>query len=302
MNQQPLERVEAQNVGTGFRQKFSDLLILVKFKLTFFVVFSATFAYLIVSNGNVNWLVFGLLIVGGYLVGGAANALNQILEREYDRKMKRTENRPLAAHRMNVSEALVIAGFMCLFGIICLSVIHPLCGLLGMLSLITYSFIYTPMKRFNTLSVAVGAIPGALPVLIGAAAFDGRITAFALLLFAIQFLWQFPHFWAIGWLSFDQYRNAGFELLPHQNEKIDPSLGWVTLLYSLLLVGLVGAAWAFGFFTAFSGLAVLLMSLWYAWKSYGFYRQFDRTSARKLMFSSFVYLPVVLIILFIASI
>jgi protoheme IX farnesyltransferase len=301
LNQQKIDQSQTTAISYGFRQRWADVLVLVKYKLTLTVVITAVLPYLVVSQGAFKWPVLLLLGIGGYLVAGAANALNQILEREYDRNMTRTENRPLAAQRMNISEALVIAGFMMLIGIACLSFIHPLCGLLGMLSLITYSFIYTPMKRFNTLSVAVGAIPGALPVLIGTIAFEGAITPFGLLLFAFQFLWQFPHFWAIGWLSFDQYKKAGFKLLPEKNDKIDPSLGKNTLLYSLLFVSLVVFGWLTGFYLMLPAIFILGLTLWYAWKSFRFYKDFDRVSARKLMFSSFMIMPLIFIILLISS-
>lgn len=301
LNQQKINQSQATAISYGFRQRWADVLVLVKYRLTLTVVITAILPYLVVSQGAFKWPVLLLLGIGGYLVAGAANALNQILEREYDRNMTRTENRPLAAQRMNISEALVIAGFMMLIGIACLSIIHPLCGLLGMLSLITYSFIYTPMKRFNTLSVAVGAIPGALPVLIGTIAFEGAITPFGLLLFAFQFLWQFPHFWAIGWLSFDQYKRAGFKLLPEKNDKIDPSLGKNTLLYSLLFVNLVIVGWITGFYLMLPAVFILVLTLWYAWKSFRFYKDFDRVTARKLMFSSFMIMPLIFIILLISS-
>lgn len=301
LNQKEVSRVQAGTLSYGMRQKWADMLVLIKYRLTLTVVITAILPYIVVAQGDFKWSVIFLLGFGGYLVAGAANALNQILEREYDRHMKRTEDRPLAAERMNISEALVIAGFMMLFGIVSLSAIHPLCGFLGMLSLIIYAFIYTPMKRFNTLSVAVGAIPGALPVLIGTIAHDGTVTAFGLLLFAFQFIWQFPHFWAIGWLSFDQYQKAGFKLLPEKEGHVDPSLGKNTLGYSLLFVGIVLVGWIAGFYTILPAALMLGLTVWYAWKSFRFYRVFDRVTARKLMFSSFMIMPLIFIILIVST-
>ncbi len=301
LNQKELNRVQVKSVPYSIRHKWADMLVLIKYRLTLTVVITAMLPYIVVAQGDFKWSVFILLGVGGYLVAGAANALNQILEREYDRHMARTENRPLAAERMNISEALVIAGFMMLFGIVSLSVIHPLCGFLGMVSLITYAFIYTPMKRFNTLSVAVGAIPGALPVLIGTIAHDGTITVFGMVLFAFQFIWQFPHFWAIGWLSFDQYQKAGFKLLPEKDGEVDPSLGKNTLLYSLLFIGMVLVGWIAGFYSVLPAILMLALTAWYAWKSFRFFREFDRGSARKLMFSSFMIMPLIFIILIVST-
>lgn len=297
-----MNNIKTQSIKYGLSEQIKDIGMLVKFRLTFFVVFSSAFAYLIVAAGNINWLVFSILSVGGFLVAGAANALNQILEREYDRNMERTANRPLAAERMNVSNALVLAGFMCLFGIMLLALINPICAFLSMLSLIIYSFIYTPMKRFNTLSVAVGAIPGALPMMIGVVAFEGELTMMAFILFAIQFLWQFPHFWAIGYLSFDQYKNAGYKLLPELGGKVDPSLGLHSFVYSIVLIGIVILAWASGYFSAFAGIGLLICSIGYAVMSWRFHKSFDKPSALQLMFSSFIYLPAVLTILFISNI
>ena len=290
-----------KSIKYSFKEQVADLGMLVKFRLTSFVVFSSAFAYLIAAGSNINWGIFIALSVGGFLVAGAANALNQILEREYDRNMTRTENRPLAAERMNVSNALVIAGFMCLFGICLLSLINPLCAFLSMMSLIIYSFIYTPMKRFNTLSVAIGAIPGALPTMIGVVAFEGELTYLAFVLFAIQFLWQFPHFWAIGWLSFDQYQNAGYKLLPSIDGKVDPTLGLHSFIYSVLLVCLILVIWVSGYLNMFSGPLLLLFSIGYSIMSWKFNKSFDKKSALALMFSSFLYLPAALIILFIAN-
>jgi len=183
-----------------------DVLELVKVRLTTLVVFSAVMSYLIAAGIQVRALPVLILCLGGFLVAGAANALNQILERDYDKLMERTAGRPLASGRMTASLALVIAGFMLLIGLVALALFNPITAFLGMLSFIIYAFIYTPLKRYTTASVAIGAIPGALPVLIGWVAFEGTISWMAIVLFGIQFLWQFPHFWAIGWLSFDQYQ------------------------------------------------------------------------------------------------
>jgi protoheme IX farnesyltransferase len=276
--------------------KFEDIQQLVKSRLTTLVVFSSVMSYFIAAGGDVKFLNMLLLAIGGYLVAGSANALNEILERDYDKLMERTANRPVAANRMNISEALVIAGIMCLFGVIILAFFNLLTAVLGILSLVIYAFIYTPLKRYSTMAVAVGAIPGALPAMIGCVAFDGHLTMLAFVLFGIQFLWQFPHFWAIGFLSYDQYQNAGFKLLPTTNGKIDRNLGLHSVVYGGLLIPLCLLSFSQGITGILLTGMIACISLVYMFFSYRFYRNFDKKAARQLMFASFFYLPLVLTI------
>jgi protoheme IX farnesyltransferase len=276
--------------------KFEDIQQLVKSRLTTLVVFSSVMSYFIAAGGDVKFINMLLLAIGGYLVAGSANALNEILERDYDKLMERTANRPVAANRMNISEALVIAGIMCLFGVIILAFFNLLTAVLGILSLVIYAFIYTPLKRYSTMAVAVGAIPGALPAMIGCVAFDGHLTMLAFVLFGIQFLWQFPHFWAIGFLSYDQYQNAGFKLLPTTNGKIDRNLGLHSVVYGGLLIPLCLLSFSQGITGILLTGMIACISLVYMFFSYRFYRNFDKKAARQLMFASFFYLPLVLTI------
>ncbi|MEM9918944.1 MAG: heme o synthase [Bacteroidota bacterium] len=278
-------------------QKVRDYQLLTKFRLSSLVVFSSVMAYLIAAGGTAAWLPLILLACGGWLVTAAANTLNQVLERDFDRLMKRTEDRPLAAGRMTVSEAVMAAGFMSLIGITILALFNPWTAFLGTLSFIFYSFIYTPMKRLSPIAVFVGAIPGALPTMIGAVAYEGEITMLALVLFAIQFLWQFPHFWAIAWLSHEDYSKAGFYLLPAKGGVEDRNTGLQSFIYALLLVPVVLVPYWMGATGWISAVLVLIFSLIYAFYGWNFYRDFTRASARKLMFSSFFYLPMVLIVL-----
>jgi heme o synthase len=278
-----------------FRQKLNDYLVLTKFRLGTIVVVSSLLGYGIVSKGTGNWKDVLLLAIGGYLVTGAANALNQVLEKDFDAMMDRTADRPIATGRMKSSEGVMFAGLSCLLGISILAMFNPVTALLGMLSMVLYAFVYTPMKRYSTLSVAVGAIPGALPVMIGATAFDGRITLIALCLFIIQFLWQFPHFWAIGYLSFADYKNAGFKLLPDQNGQIDRNLGLSSTIYAVMIFPIILYLY-FSFETSLiSFLIALLLTIGYSVVAYIFHMDFDRPSARRLMFYSFIYLPAILI-------
>lgn len=282
--------------------KFDDLKQLVKFRLSLMVVFTSMLSFAIAAGSNFEWLPLIVLGVGGFMVTAAANTLNQVLEREYDSMMSRTANRPLAAQRMQVSEAVIIAGFLCLGGIILLALFNPLTAFMGMLSLVIYAFIYTPLKRYHPVSVAIGAIPGALPVLIGCVAFDGTITTLAVVLFSIQFIWQFPHFWAIGVLSFDEYKKAGFRVMPETNGALNPQLGLHTLIYSILLLPVCLACFYTGLTNAWMTLAILIATGIFVHFTWQFYRAFDRQSARALMFSSFAYLPVMFLIIYLGII
>lgn len=266
------------------------------------VVFSAVLGFAIAAGGSIQFVPALILGFAGFCVAGAANAINQILEKDYDALMIRTSDRPVAAGRMPVSEALVIAGVLVLIGIFLLALFNPLAAFLGMLSFIVYAFLYTPMKRYGTLSVAVGAIPGALPVVIGSVAFEGTITWLAIVLFAIQFLWQFPHFWAIGFLSFDQYKKAGFKLVPSsENGEIHERLGWHTLCYALLLIPVCVLSYWSGVTGIMTTILMSMVSAWYIYRAYHFWKSFNQETARSLMFTSFAYLPLILLTILLGS-
>ncbi|MFN4079944.1 MAG: protoheme IX farnesyltransferase, partial [Saprospiraceae bacterium] len=228
---------------------WSDFQLLVKFRLTSLVLFSAVMSYAIAAGFAFDLGVAATLCIGGFLVTGAANALNQVLEREYDLIMTRTANRPVATGRMSVSTAVLIAGMMSLVGLVMLSAIHPLAGFFGALSLISYAFVYTPLKRSTPLAVAVGAVPGALPLLIGVVAANGSLAHLAFMLFALQFLWQFPHFWAVAWLADDDYKRAGYQLLPSKNGRKDASVGLASFLFCIFLVLNALAGYAYGLYS-----------------------------------------------------
>lgn len=275
--------------------KLGDYVMLVKLKLSLLVVFTSLMAYLIVAGSNASMVGLFLLGIGGFLVTGAANSLNQVLEKDHDKNMTRTADRPITAGRMKSSEAVLFSGLSCLIGVSILAMFNPLTSLLGMLSLICYAFVYTPMKRYSTSAVAIGAIPGALPALIGCTAFEGSITIFGLGLFALQFLWQFPHFWAIGYLAFDDYKNAGYKLMPENQEgKVDRSLGKHASIYASLMVPVTLGIYYFGSVSLLSSILVLLTSIVYIGFSFNFHKKFDRKSGLKLMFYSFLYLPIIL--------
>ena len=282
-----------------FQSKVGDLMQLVKFRLTFFVVMSSIVGYLLASTGHVDMKNIIYLIFGGFFITGAANTLNQIIERDYDALMQRTANRPLPAGRMEVTEAIIWAGLMGIGGILFLALFNQLTAILGAASLIIYAFIYTPLKRITPLSVAVGAIPGALPSVIGCIALEGKLTLLSLSLFGIQFFWQFPHFWAIGWLGFDEYKKAGFKIMPLPSPVRDHSIGMYSMIYALFLVPI---SLLFIFNPGVSTVAVIglcIAALGFAYSAWGLFKFNDQPHARKLLFASLIYLPVIQFILLI---
>ncbi len=268
--------------------------LLFKFKLTSFVVFSAMMAYLVSLNGHIELIPFFILFVGGFCVTAAANTLNEVLEKDYDKLMRRTADRPVAAGRMTPSHAVFVAGVMWLFGVICLSYFNIFAALLGSLAVVSYAFVYTPLKRYSTLAVFVGSIPGALPLLIGNVAAVGHIDQMGIYLFAIQFIWQFPHFWAIGWLGFEEYQKAGYKLVSSKDGKCDPNIGINSALYALLFIPLA----FFGYFASLIGLPALLVTIVaaviFAYFGYKLYRSGSKKSALNLMFASLFYLAIAL--------
>lgn len=260
------------------------------------VVFSSVMAYAICAT-QFELLTAAILTLGGMLITGAANALNQVLEREYDAQMDRTKNRPVAANRMSVSHAVLIGGLSAMVGTLMLTFINPLAGFVGMLSLVLYAFIYTPMKRFGPVAVFIGAIPGALPVLIGAIIGQGEVTVLGIMLFGIQFFWQMPHFWAIAWLGHEDYTRAGFKLLPNTTNTQQPAIGIHSAIQAGFIIPLLILGALFGGLSWIAVGALAILTLWYSSLGIKLFRQPGRESARKLMFGSFGYLPLALLIL-----
>ncbi len=278
---------------------WKDLVKLVKFRLTFLVVFSASISFLIGSqiitptnpNGIINWVNWAKLIVGGFLITGAANGFNEIIEKDLDRLMTRTADRPLPAGRMNNGQALVISLLMGVCGTYLLGSLNLLTGFLSVFAIILYAFVYTPLKQKSPISVFVGAIPGALPPLIGYVAANPTIDQIALILFGIQFMWQFVHFWAIAWVLDDDYKLAGFRLLP--TGKRDRASAIVTFVFAVVLVPVSLLPTYYGYGGYYVGGVSLVCSLIFLYQSFVLMRTLEIKSARQLMFGSFIYLPVV---------
>ncbi len=273
-------------------QSIKDFVALVKFRLTFTVVFSSIIAYLIAVSGTVVWLNVIILALGGFFVTAAANTLNQVLEKDYDKLMKRTADRPLAAGRMKISEAVLLAGFMSLIGISLLALFNPWTAFLGTFSLVSYAFIYTPMKRVSPAAITLGAIPGALPTLIGVVAAQGELGWLGLTLFAIQFCWQFPHFWSIGFLGHEDYSKAGFKFIPEVDGRLDiKKMGRQSLGFALALIPLGLLPFLLEQTGIISAVVVTLLGITYSYFAWSFLKKAERKTALQLMFFSFGYIP-----------
>jgi protoheme IX farnesyltransferase len=294
----PAALATAQRPFAGLLQRVQDLKMLVKFRLTTTVVFSSVMAYLIAATGPVNGWAIAILATGGFLVTGAANALNQVLEKDFDKLMSRTADRPLAAGRMKVSEAVLAAGFMSLIGISFLALFNPWTAFLGTFALVSYSFVYTPMKRVSPDAVTIGAVPGALPTLIGCVAAQGELTWLGLTLFGIQFLWQFPHFWSIGYLGREDYAKAGYRLLPVKDGQLNlRKLGGQALLATVVLIPIGLLPTWLGVTGWVAGATVVVLGMGYAYFAWRFQREPVRKTALQLMFYSFVYIPLSLLVI-----
>ncbi len=274
-----------------------DFGVLVKFKLSLMVVFSSALSYIILSKSFFNLSVFVLLCLGGLLITFAANALNQCLERDYDKLMMRTALRPLADGRMSVSLSVLISGILCTIGVILLNMINPLAGILGMLSFISYAFIYTPLKRYSPIAIPVGAIPGALPTLIAGVAVSNGLSLEAVCLFGLQYLWQFPHFWSIAWLGHSDYKKAGFKLINDVEGKPDPKYGLYSSIYALCSLFIVFISVYTNALSPIIAVLLIISILVYAFLGWNLYLKNNEQAARKLMFSSILYLPVILFLL-----
>ena len=265
---------------------------LTKFRLSFLVSFSAIFGFVLASD---SFRILDLLILGfsGYLVTASSVINNQILEKDLDKKMDRTKKRPLPTNKITKNNSLIISLIFMFFGLfLMLFFFNMIACLLSLVSLILYTFVYTPLKRVGPIAVFVGAIPGALPPLIGWVAFSGEITIEAIIIFSIQFIWQFPHFWAIAWIYHDDYKKVGFKLLPSKGEKnFNTALNIMT--YTLFLIPLGLLPTIFGITGIVSGAIAVLCAILFLAQTFKLFKDYSRSSALKIMFGSFIYLPIV---------
>lgn len=284
------------------KQFLADFSKLIKFRLTFLVVFSASVTFLIGSKvaidgiqPDINWMNWLILIVGGFLVTSAANCFNEVIEVDLDKLMTRTKDRPMPAGHMTTGQGLVSGLVMGLLGTWLLGKLNIETGLLSVFSIFLYAFAYTPLKRKSPIAVFVGAIPGALPPLIGYVAAHGKIDKIAVILFLVQFVWQFPHFWSIAWVLDDDYKKAGFRLLP--TTKRDKTSAFITFLSTLILIPVSLLPTFYGFGGYYIAGASVIAGLVFAWLAFKMWVNMDLAGARKVMFCSFFYLPLVQLVL-----
>ncbi len=284
------------------KSTFKSYLELIKFRLTSTVVATSSFGYLIAlkSIGGEDWLsLFNWWLFAGVLIGGmfivfAANGMNQIIEKENDAKMSRTSNRPIVEDRIDVKSARIfcwITGILGLF-VLMASGASFLAVLLGGLSLVVYVFVYTPMKQVSPMAVLVGAIPGALPPWIGYAAVVPRVDELGFILFLVQFFWQFPHFWAIAWILHEDYQKAGYWLLPTKGGR-DKRSAYQVLIYTVILnlVSMMPLIYGIADIKAIS--VIIPVGIFFLFKAYRLFQTLEVSEARKLLYASFLYTPVV---------
>jgi heme o synthase len=275
--------------------KFASIAELMKLRLASLVVFSASVSYLTVSL-EVDWIKFIVLNVSGFLITGAANGFNQIIEKDLDLLMDRTKARPMPTNRLSKIEAFLACIIILLIGLLGLFFfVNTLTTILGLIAAISYAVVYTPLKRLTPFAVFVGAFPGAIPTMMGAVAATegfGSITMIAWILFSIQFIWQFPHFWSIAWITHDDYQKAGFSLLPSLGGR-NRSSAYQILIYSLFLIPFGFLAYFYKYAGIYSSIIVAGLGIYILILAYKLYKDLEMRSARKLMLGSFVYLPIV---------
>ncbi len=282
------------SIPTTLLTKIADYAAFFKLRLASLVVFSAVLGYLIAADSIV-WVDLVWLCIGGFLVTGSSNGYNQIIEKSLDKLMDRTKVRPLVTGRMTRNEAVLVAGIAGVIGILILwFFLNQLSGVLALISLILYVAVYTPLKQKTSWAVFVGAFPGAIPPMLGWVAATGHFGLEPGLLFALQFMWQFPHFWAIAWKASDDYAKAGFYLLPSKGGK-DFTSAFLILLYSLFLLLLSVLPVVFGFTGNIALFFIIAAGIMMIYPAIQLFKNKSDKAATKVMFASFIYVPVVLL-------
>ncbi|NNC82689.1 MAG: protoheme IX farnesyltransferase [Flavobacteriales bacterium] len=277
--------------------RFRDIVALAKPRLASLVVISSVLGYgLATGSASWVWTEFWALVLGGFLVTGGSNGLNQVIEYRSDLLMDRTKDRPIAAGRLSQGTGAIFSTLMGLLGLgIIWYFTNTNAFLLALAALLSYVLIYTPLKKVTPWAVFVGAFPGAIPPMLGWIAATGEFGLEPGALFAIQFIWQFPHFWSIAWVLHDDYAKAGFKLLPSAGGK-DSRSAFMVLLYSLFLIPVGLLPWALGTTGIISAVVGVALSSFFSYMAFLFYKEQDIRSAKQLMFTTFFYLPVLQII------
>lgn len=275
----------------------SDFKEITKIRLSLSVVFSSIAGYLLGATiVDVKTLI--LLAFGGYFMVGASNAYNQIIEKDLDALMDRTKNRPIPAGRMTVNTAFIIAVSFTILGIIALYIINPRTAMYGAISIFLYTSVYTPLKTRTPLAVFVGAIPGAIPFMLGWVAARNDFGIEAGTLFALQFFWQFPHFWAIGWFLFEDYKKGGFFMLP--TRKRDKGTAVQIIMYTIWTI-IVSIIPVFGFtgdlsLSIVGAVVVLILGLVMLYYAFELFKKRTSKVAKQLMLASVLYITLVQIV------
>jgi heme o synthase len=297
-----MEDNKTTTAGTGsfvLASKVKDYFQLIKFTLSFMVVFSTVVSFLIApyTEGEARHSLISvlLLFVAGLCITGSANTINQVLEKDTDALMKRTASRPVASGRMSANEAYTFAMITAVIGVgIMWYFFNSASAMVGLASLLIYGFVYTPLKKVNSVAVLVGAIPGALPCLIGWVAATNAFSTGGWVLFGIQFLWQFPHFWAIAWLAHEDYSKAGFKLLPGDKGPTKFT-ALQTIMYSALMIPVGVLPYFYNISGVVSMWIVLGCNVAMVLLSVRLFIKMDKASARWVMFGSYFYLMIVLL-------
>jgi heme o synthase len=283
-----------------FKSIFQDFKEITKAGLAISVLFSSIAGYLLGFDAEhpFSWTTLIMLSIGGYCMVGASNAYNQVTEKDLDALMDRTKNRPVPAKRMTPNTALIIASLLTIIGIVLLYLINPKTAMFGAISIFLYTSLYTPLKTKTPLSVFVGAIPGAIPFMLGWVAATGNFGIEAGTLFLIQFFWQFPHFWAIGWFLYEDYEKAGFFMLP--TGKKDKSTAMQIILYTvwLLVASLLPSLGYTGqlFISPIAAIVVFLLGLWMLFYAVKLYQSRTAKAAKSLMLTSVFYITLLQVI------
>jgi heme o synthase len=273
--------------------KFKAYFELLKFRLSALVTFSGTFGYYLGLNGHVDWAMLSIFSFAAFCLVGSSNIVNQIKEIELDALMKRTKIRPLPTKRLNVNEAAIFSGVLFVISItILVFYFNYRAALLAVLSFVLYSFVYTPLKRVGPIAVFVGAFPGAFPPMIGWLAATGSFGLEPGILFAIQFFWQFPHFWAIAWVADEDYTAAGFKMLPNNGKK-DLQTAVTLMIYTIFLVPLGFVPYLLGMTGFNSAIVAVTCGILFLCQTFYLMKNTSDKAALMIMFGSFLYLPIV---------
>jgi protoheme IX farnesyltransferase len=286
--------LKASHSEVSLRTLIADFTAITKARLAISVVFSSVAGYLLAFSDEhpFSWLTLTWLIIGGYCMVGASNVFNQIIEKDLDALMDRTKNRPIPAGKITTRAAFILGAILTIGGLVILYSINPKTAMFGAISIFLYVSLYTPLKTKTPLSVFVGAFPGAIPFMLGWVAATGRFDIEAGTLFLIQFFWQFPHFWAIGWFLYDDYKKGGFFMLPTGKKDKKTALQIIFYTVWLIVASLIPAAGYTGQFkiSVYTAVIVLLLGLWMLVAAIKLYKKMDAQTAKKLMLVSVSYI------------